>query len=83
MGVGGDQPRQLEAPALGPDGRRQVERQVTWLERRLALIEIAQGAHLRQQQAATARMADEGFGQAPHCSPVGQQHEGVRQGFRP
>ena len=44
--MGGHQPRQLEAAAERRDAGRQVQRQLAGLERRLALVQVADGADL-------------------------------------
>jgi hypothetical protein len=36
----GDQARELEAALVRADGRRQIQREIAWLERRLALLQI-------------------------------------------
>ncbi len=72
----GDQPRQLVAAAAGRDRRRQVERQVARLERRLALVEVAQRPHLRQQHRAGAGDRQEGVGEIAAGAAGGGQHGG-------
>ena len=79
-GVAGDQTGQLEAAGARVDGRRDVQRQVARLERRLALIQVADGADLRQQGRPAADRADEGLGQ--HAGPAPGRHEHDRFGQR-
>ena len=51
----------------GGDGRRQVQRQIAGLERRLALVQVAQGADLRQQQRPAAGAPRKAWAQAPRA----------------
>ncbi len=75
----GDQTGQLEAPAIGRDGRRQVERQVARLERRLALVEVAERAHLGQQHRLAAGHGQEGLGQGAGAAAGRRQDDGLGQ----
>jgi len=77
----GHQPGQFEALAQGADGGGQVEGQVTRLERRLALVQVAQGADLRQQHRALARRLQKRLGQGAGGAAGGQQDGGFREAF--
>ncbi len=76
------QPRQLEPAAPGTDRRRQVERQVARFERRLALVEVAERADLRQQHGLRVTGVQKRLGQRPRRAAGRQQDHRVGQGRR-
>ena len=80
--VRGDQPGQFVTAAGGRDRRRQVQGQVAWLERRLALVEVAQRSDLRQQHRAGAGDRQEGVGEVAARAAGRDQHRGRRQRLR-
>ena len=81
VGVVDHQPRQLEPPSPGRDRRRQVQGHVPRFERRLALVQVAEGADLRQQQGLAARHRNKGLGQGPRAAPGRGEDQGVGQGL--
>ena len=83
VGVVADQPGQLEPAAQRADRRRQVHGQVAGLEGRLALVQVPQGADLRQKGRLAMGRADKGLRQRPHAPPGGGQNNGVGQGLGP
>ena len=59
-----------------------MSRQVARLKRRLAFVQVADGADLRQQDSPAAGRADEGLGQGAGAAPGGGEDHGPGQGFR-
>jgi hypothetical protein len=72
--IGGHEPGQLEPAALRIDRRRQLEGFVGGLERRLALLEVAQSEDPRQQRRRAGRRLDEG-GRQLAAGPAGRQQD--------
>ena len=75
------EPRQLESPPQGGHRGGQGQRRFAGLERRLAFVDVAQGADLRQQHGASAGGADESGGQLTRPAAGGEQHDRVGQGL--
>ncbi len=67
--MGGDQARQLKAAAQGGKRRRQVEIETFQIERRLALIEIADSPDLRQEQRPAPCLLRKGPRHGPCATP--------------
>ena len=78
-----DQPGQLEPAAQRAYSRRKIERQVAGLERRLALLQIAQRADLGQQHGLPAGRGDERLGQRASAATGGHEHHRVGERLRP
>ncbi|MNX41935.1 hypothetical protein D3C86_723490 [compost metagenome] len=77
----GDHPRHLEATRQGGDGGRQVQTQFAGGKGRLILLQIAERAHLGQQDGAVAGQTAERRGEGAGGAAVGQQDGGVGQGL--
>ncbi len=68
-----DQPRQLEPAPERRQRRRQVEAQSIQIERRLAFVEITDGADLRQQHRLAARLVGKGLRHQARAAPRRRQ----------
>src|ERR1700744_5965572 len=79
----GCQGRQFEPASPGADRGGQTERYIAGFERRLALIQVAQRADLRQNERSAARSLDEGLAERAGGSAIRNQDNGVGQALGP
>ena len=83
MLVGHHDPRQLAATPQGRDGGGEVQADVARLEGRLARVEVAQGADLRQEGGLPVGGVHKGFGQSAGRAAGGREHHGLGEPLRP